>query len=96
MITEDVENIQRKRVEFQSCITMLNKNIENCCKEGEEKHEILYFLKANWLRKTIQEKENLFTSLDGAIKEREKEICQLKLAVSSLLPLCLLVVDVSI
>ena len=60
--------------------------IENCCKEGEEKHEILYFLKANWLRKTIQEKENLFTSLDGAIKEGEKENCQLKLAVSSLLP----------
>ena len=73
MITEDVENVQRKRVEFQSCITMLNKDIENCCKEGEEKHEVLYFLKANWLRKTIQEKENLIRSVDDAMVNLERE-----------------------
>ena len=60
-------------MEFQSYITMLNKDIEDCCKEGEEKHEILYFLKANWLRKTIQEKENLVRSLDGTIVNLEKE-----------------------
>ena len=48
MITEDKGNVKRKCAEFQFCITMLNKDIENCCKEGEEKNEILYFLKANW------------------------------------------------
>ena len=73
MITEDVENVKRKHVEFQFCITMLNKDIENCCKEDEEKHEVLYFLKANWLRKTIQEKGSLVRSLDGAIVNLEKE-----------------------
>ena len=54
MITEAADIVQRRRMEFQSCITMLNKDIEeDCCKEGEEKHEILYFLKANRLRKQI-------------------------------------------
>ena len=67
MITEEVENVKRRCMEFQSSITMLNKDIDDCCKEGEEKHEILYFLKANWLRRTIQEKEN------GTIVNLEKE-----------------------
>ena len=52
---------------------MLKKDIENCCKEGEEKHEILYFLKANWLWKTIQEKENLIRSVDDAMVNLERE-----------------------
>ena len=56
MVTENVENFQRRHMQFRSCITMLNNDIEDCFKEGEEKHEILYFLKTNWLRKTIQEK----------------------------------------
>ena len=73
MITEVVENFKRKRFEFQFWITMLKKDIEHCCKEGEEKHEILYFLKANWLRKTIQEKENLIRSVDDAMVNLERE-----------------------
>ena len=73
MITEVVENFKRKRFDFQFWITMLKKDIENCCKEGEEKHEILYFLKANWLRKTIQEKENLIRSVDDAMVNLERE-----------------------
>ena len=52
---------------------MLKKDIEHSCKEGEEKHEILYFLKANWLRKTIQEKENLIRSVDDAMVNLERE-----------------------
>ena len=36
MITKVVENIKRKRMEVQSCITMLNKDIDACCQEGEE------------------------------------------------------------
>ena len=43
MITKVVENIKRKRMEVQSCITMLNNDIDACCQEGEEKHEISYF-----------------------------------------------------
>lgn len=87
MITEDMENVKRKHVEFQFCITMLNKDIENCCKEGEEKNEILYFLKANWLRKTIREKENLVRSLVRF---------KLNLALSSFFSLCLSEVDISL
>ena len=60
-------------MEVQSCIPMLNKDIGDCCQEGEEKHEIQYFLKANRLRKTIQEKEDLVRSLDDAIVNLEKE-----------------------
>ena len=56
IVTENVGNVQRRHMQFQNCITMLSNDIEGCFKEGEEKHEILYFLKANWLRKTIQEK----------------------------------------
>ena len=60
-------------MELQSCIPILNKDIEDCCKEDAEKHEIQNFLKANWLRKTIQEKEDLVRLLDGAIVNLEKE-----------------------
>lgn len=77
MITEAADIVQRRRMEFQSCITMLNKDIEDCDEEGEEKHEILYFMRANWLRRTIQKKENLVRSLDGTsfnLKKEKKKI----------------------
>ena len=73
MITEEVENVKRRRMEVQSCIAVLNKDIDACCPEGEEKHEISYFLKANALRKTIQEKEAIVKTLDDAISNLEKE-----------------------
>ena len=59
MITEEVENVKRRRMEFQSGIAMLNKDIDACCQKGEEKHKSSYILKSNALRKTIQEKEGL-------------------------------------
>ena len=64
LISEEVYNVKRGCMEMQSCITMLNKDIEG--KEGEGKHDI-YFLKANALRKTIKEKEDLVRSLDNSI-----------------------------
>ena len=64
MITERVENVKRRCMEVQSCITMLNKDISACCQESEEKHEISYFLNANALRKTIQEKEGIVKTLE--------------------------------
>ena len=39
----------------------------------KEKHEISYFLKANALRRTIQEKEDIVKTLDDAISNLEKE-----------------------
>ena len=38
MITEKVENINRRGMEVQSYIAMLNKDIDACCQECEEKH----------------------------------------------------------
>ena len=73
MITEEVENVKRRRMEVQSCIAMLNKDIDACCQEGEEKHEISYFLKANALRKTIQEQGDIVKTLDDAISNLEKK-----------------------
>ena len=73
MITEEVENDKRRRMEVQSYIGMLNKDIDPCCQEGEEKHEISYFLKANALRKTIQDKEDIVKILDDAFSNLQKE-----------------------
>ena len=73
MITEEVENVKTRRMEDQSCIAVLSKDIDACCQEGEEKHEISCFLKANALRKTIQEKEDILKTLDDAISNLEKE-----------------------
>ena len=73
MTTEEVENIKRRHMDVQSCITMLNKDIDACCQEGEEKHEISYFLMANTLRKTIQEKEDIVKTLEYAISNLEKK-----------------------
>ena len=38
MITEKVENFNRRGMEVQSYIAMLNKDIDACCQECEEKH----------------------------------------------------------
>ena len=60
-------------MEVQSCMAMLNQDNDTCCQEGEEKHEISYFLKANASRKTIQEKEDTVKILGDAISNLEKE-----------------------
>ena len=73
MITEKVENFKRKRMEVQSCIAMLNQDIDTCCQESEEKHLIPYCLKASALRKTIQEKEDIVKTLGDAISSLWKE-----------------------
>lgn len=67
MITEEVENIKRRHMEFHSCMAVLNNDVDACCQEGEEKHKISYFLKAYALRKTIQEKEDIVKTLDDTI-----------------------------
>ena len=41
--------------------------------KNDRKRQNLNFLKANWLQKTMQEKEDLVRSLDGAIVNLEKE-----------------------
>ena len=60
-------------METQSCIAILRKDIDACCQEGEEEHKISCFLKANALRKRIQEKEDIVKTLDSAISNSEKE-----------------------
>ena len=73
MIIEEVEIFKRRCMEVQSCIAVLNKDIDACCQEGEEKHEISYFLKDSALRKTNQEKANIVKTLDNAISNLDKE-----------------------
>ena len=43
-ITEEEENIKRRCMEVQTYIAMLNKDVNACCQEAEEKHEISFFL----------------------------------------------------
>ena len=73
MISDEIASVKKRRIEIQSCIALLNEDAESCCKEGEAKHDISFFLKANALKKTIKEKEELVQSLDDAIVKLEKD-----------------------
>ena len=46
-------------MEVRTYIAMLNKDVHACCQEGEEKHEIYFFLKAYALRKQSKKKRTL-------------------------------------
>ena len=59
MITEEEENIKRRCMEVQTYTAMLNKDVNACCQEGEEKHEISFFLKSYALRKQSKKKRTL-------------------------------------
>ena len=50
---------------------MLNCNINKCCDEAEEKHDISLFLKSNDRRKSVKEKNEIIKSLDLTIKKVE-------------------------
>ena len=46
-------------MEVQTYTAMLNKDVNACCQEGEEKHEISFFLKSYALRKQSKKKRTL-------------------------------------
>ena len=52
---------------------MLNSDINKCCDEAEEKHDISLFLKSNALRKCIKQKSEIIKSLDSTIEKLEDE-----------------------
>ena len=60
-------------MEVLEYINLLNKDIEKCCTEAEERHNLSLFLKGNAMWKAVKEKNALFISdLDKAIENLEK------------------------
>lgn len=47
IIACEIDSVKRKRMEVDTCIRSLNKDMNNCLDEGEVSHDIAMFLKAN-------------------------------------------------
>ena len=50
-------------MDIVSRINLLNKDIDKCCKEAAEKHDISLFLKSNDMRVAVKEKESLLEDM---------------------------------
>ena len=74
LITDEIENVKRKRMEVELCVKSLNKDINVCCDKGETNHDISMFLKANALRKAVTQKESTIADLDHAIQQLEEDL----------------------
>ena len=73
MIDEESVQIKHRKMDIVSCINILNKDIDKCCKDAAEKHEISLVLKSNDMRVAVKEKESLLEDLDSAIENLEKD-----------------------
>ena len=73
MIDEEIVQVKRRKMDIVSCINLLNKDIDKCCKEAVEKYDISLFLKANDMRVAVKEKKSILEDLDSAIKNLEKD-----------------------
>ena len=51
ILQEEIANVERKKMELQSCIFSLEEHADKCYSEAEQQHEIASFLKANELQK---------------------------------------------
>ena len=52
LIKTEIADVKRHRVEFMSCISSLEQDVEKYCDDVEEKHDMSLFLTSNVLRKT--------------------------------------------
>ena len=61
-------------MEFESCISSLEKDTDKCCSEGEQQHDIVKFMKANELRKASKSKESTIKDIDIKIKKLKEDL----------------------
>ena len=61
-------------MELKSCISSSKKDVDKCCREGEQQHDIANFLKANELRRASKLKESTFKDIDIKIKNLEEDL----------------------
>jgi hypothetical protein len=74
IIADEIDSVKRKRMEVDTCIQSLNKDMNECLDKGETSHDIAMFLKANAFRKAISEKKSTMVNLDEAIKNLEEDL----------------------
>lgn len=58
-------------MELDTCISSINKDMNECLDKGEASNDLALFLKTNPFRKSISEKKVTMGDLDEAIKKRE-------------------------
>ena len=74
IIAYEFGSVKRKRMEIDTCIQSLNKDMNKCLEKGETNHDMAMFLKANAFRKAISEKKETMGNLDEAIKKLEEDL----------------------
>ena len=73
LIKTEIADVKHCRLEFMSCITLFEQDVEKYCDEAEEKHDMSLFLKSNVLRKTIKDKKQVVKDLDFPVSKLEEE-----------------------
>ena len=74
IIAGEIDRVKRKRMEVDTCIQSLNKDMNECLDKGEASHDMTMFLKANAFRKAISRKKATISDLDEVIKKLEENL----------------------
>ena len=74
IIAGEIDRVKRKRMEVDTCIQSLNKDMNECLDKGEASHDMTMFLKANACRKAISRKKAIISDLDEVIKKLEENL----------------------
>ena len=74
VITSEIDNVKRKRIEVDACIKSMTTDMNDCLDKGETNHDMAMLLKANAFRKSISEKKATMHDLDDAIKNLEEDL----------------------
>ena len=74
IIAGEIDRVKRKRMEVDTCIQSLNKDMNECLDKGEASHDMTMFLKANAFRKAISRKKAIINDLDEVIKKLEENL----------------------
>ena len=74
IIAGEIDRVKRKRMEVDTCIQSLNKDMNECLDKGEASHDMTMFLKANAFRKAISRKKAIISGLDEVIKKLEENL----------------------
>ena len=67
------QNVKRKKLEIESCIESLTKDVDKYYDDAERENNMTLLVKANAIRKSITEKKELVNSLDAAIEKLNKD-----------------------
>ena len=74
IIAGEIDRVKRKRMEVDTCIQSLNKDMNECLDKGEASHDMTRFLNANAFRKDISRKKAIISDLDEVIKKLEENL----------------------